>query len=92
MSDNNVLTYSIEEVGGEPNIPRCIGRAKSVYQHITERLIQAKQPKVQEEKPLSVEEITQGVKSDMNESERPIMGNVEEQNMSEVADQNYFEK
>ena len=89
MLDYNVLTYAVKEVGEETNIPRCVSRVKSVYSHIKEKQIEAKEHRVKAEKTLSVTEITQGVKSDMNDSERPIMGDITE---SEVSDQNYFEK
>ena len=84
MSDYNVLTYAVNEIGGETDIPRCITRVKSVYSHIKEKQIEAKEHKVPEEKPISMEEIMQEVKQDMLEGERPTMG--------DVTEQNYFEK
>ena len=84
MADYNVLTYAVNEIGGETDIPRCTSRAKSVYSRIKEKEIEAKEHKEQEEKPISMEEITQEVKKDMLEGERPTMG--------EVTEENYFEK
>lgn len=83
MSDYNVLTYAVKEVGDETDIPRCISRVKSVYSHIKQRELEAKEHRVQETKPLSVEEITQEVKQDMLEGQRPTMGDVTEQNFFE---------
>ena len=83
MSDYNVLTYAVKEVGDETDIPRCISRVKSVYSHIKQRQIEAKEHKTQETKPLSVEEITQEVKQDMLKGQRPTMGDVTEQNFFE---------
>ena len=83
MSDYNVLTYAVKEVGEETDIPRCISRVKNVYSHIKEKERDAKENKVQDSKPFSVAEITQEVKQDMIHGQRPSMGNVEEQNFFE---------
>ena len=85
MSDYNVLTYAVNEIGGETDIPRCTSRAKSVYSHIKEKQIESKENIVQEStKTISMEEIMQEVKQDMLEGERPALG--------EVTEENYFEK
>ena len=77
MSDYNVLTYAVKEIGGETDIPRCTTRVKSVYSHIKEKQIEAKKHKVQEAtKPISMETITKEVKQDVLEVERPTMGNI----------------
>ena len=91
MSDYNVLTYAVNEIGGETDIPRCTSRAKSVYSHIKQKQIEAKEHKVLEEKTISMEEITKEVKNDMLEGERPTMGDVTGQNF-DITEQNYFEK
>ncbi len=91
MSDYNVLTYAVNEIGEETDIPRCITRVKSVYAHIKEKIIEEKEHKVIEEKPISMEEITKEVKNDMLEGERPSMGDVTGQNF-DITEQNYFEK
>ena len=76
MSDYNILTDAVKEVGGETNLARCINQAKSEYQHIKELLIKAKENEKnnKEEKKVTVEGVAEGVKQDMIDGQRPTMG------------------
>ena len=74
MSDYNVLTYAKNEVGGETDIPRCINLAKSVYQKVKEKQIEASKIKKEPEKQLPVDGVKQIVEQDVENGRRPTMG------------------
>ncbi len=80
MSDYNVLTYAIKEVGDETDVPRCMSRARSVYEHIKEREKETRTQKIETKKAVSMEEVMRGIKQDMQSVERPSLGIVNEEN------------